>query len=518
MAEAQPKPVMGPVKGVVLDESFLFSVSDDNDQNSTHLQPAAEKMLLRLQYSNLHIGISYKEDLCSQKEALIQHVAVLYTLQLVKFDVSCPEHTLQATSSAWDVTSDTCVFVTSKLDEVICRNICSQGWTVVLQGLENTVSNMSGVTTIHKLQDLLITLSHLNKMALGDSIITVGYVMKWTREKDFLKRGAFPTIPTNNGLTFISIDLDLPLISQLQTVDVVLHKATDEISSIDEGQLFSISKGVTFSEGMQQLKRCMKHLHYFLIDPLENIIPLLDRDAIQNILQDLVEINTPGNCRIRAPHYLKVSNFDEPDLVEKLDQAQLSLPAIVKPQIACGVSNAHTMAVVFKMEEFVELPVPLPSVIQEYIDHGSIVYKFYVLGERVFHAVRKSTPNAASLLLSSGNKCSSAVIFDSLKSLPVDSTGNLTSDSDEVKLDLDIVTSAAMWMRGKLHLTIFGFDVVIQAGTRDHVIVDINYLPSFKEIPNETAIPAFWEAIQSSYKSYKSSSEQGSSSTPLHQI
>jgi hypothetical protein len=61
-------------------------------------------------------------------------VAVLYTLQLVKFDVSCLEHALQATSSAWDVTPDTCVFVTSKLDEVICRNICSKGWTVVLQG------------------------------------------------------------------------------------------------------------------------------------------------------------------------------------------------------------------------------------------------------------------------------------------------------------------------------------------------------------------------------------------------
>lgn len=499
---------MGPVKGVVLDESVIFSVGDDNDENSTHLLPAAEKMLFRLQHSNLHVGISYKEGLSSQKGALIQDVAVLYTLQLVKFDVSCPEHALQATSSAWDVTPDTCIFVTSILDAVICRNICCKGWTVVLQGLEHTVSDMSGVMTIHKLQDLLITLSRLNKMALGDSIITVGYVMKWTREKDFLKRGAFPTMPTSNGLTFISIDLDLPLMPQLQTVDVVLHKATDEISSVDEGQMSSISKGVIFSEGMQQLDRCMKHLHYHLIDPLENIIPLLDRDAIQNILQDLDEINNPRSCRIRAPHYLKVSKFDEPDLVEKLNQAQLSLPAIVKPQIACGVSNAHTMAVVFKMEEFAKLPVPLPSVIQEYIDHGSIVYKFYVLGERVFYAVRSSTPNAASLLLSSGNKGSSAVIFDSLKSLPVGSTSSLKSNSDEVKLDFDIVTSAAMWMKGKLHLTIFGFDVVIQAGTGDHVIVDVNYLPSFKEIPNETAIPAFWEAIQSSYKSYKYSSKQ----------
>ncbi|GLJ49587.1 hypothetical protein SUGI_1051880, partial [Cryptomeria japonica] len=44
----------------------------------------------------------------------------------------------------------------------------------------------------------------------------------------------------------------------------------------------------------------------------------------------------------------------------------------------------------------------------------------------------------------------------------------------------------------------------IQAGTGDHVIVDVNYLPSFKEIPDDSAIPAFWEAIKSSYESFKS--------------
>ena len=26
--------------------------------------------------------------------------------------------------------------------------------------------------------------------------------------------------------------------------------------------------------------------------------------------------------------------------------------------------------------------------------------------------------------------------------------------------------------------------------------MDVNYLPSFKEVPDETAIPAFWDAIK----------------------
>lgn len=43
----------------------------------------------------------------------------------------------------------------------------------------------------------------------------------------------------------------------------------------------------------------------------------------------------------------------------------------------------------------------------------------------------------------------------------------------------------------------------IQEGSGDHVIVDVNYLPSFKEIPDDVALPAFWDAIKSSYESRK---------------
>lgn len=39
----------------------------------------------------------------------------------------------------------------------------------------------------------------------------------------------------------------------------------------------------------------------------------------------------------------------------------------------------------------------------------------------------------------------------------------------------------------------------IEEGTRDHVIVDVNYLPSFKEVANDVAIPSFWDAIKMKY-------------------
>lgn len=201
-----------------------------------------------------------------------------------------------------------------------------------------------------------------------------------------------------------------------------------------------------------------------------------------------------------------VNGFNDPDLAQSLSEAKLSLPSIVKPQVACGVADAHSMAITFRVEDFKDLNVPLPAIVQEYVDHSSTIFKIYVLGEQVFYAVKKSIPNADVLTKSSERNELRPLLFDSLKSLPT-STGHSTG-ADSIKtnvnsFDLELVTDAANWLARKLDLTIFGFDVVIQEGTSDHVIVDVNYLPSFKEVPDDIAVPAFWNAIRHKFESRK---------------
>lgn len=46
------------------------------------------------------------------------------------------------------------------------------------------------------------------------------------------------------------------------------------------------------------------------------------------------------------------------------------------------------------------------------MDHGSLIFKFYVLGNNVFHAVKKSMPNASFLKSSSEKAGSKPIIFD----------------------------------------------------------------------------------------------------------
>ena len=50
--------------------------------------------------------------------------------------------------------------------------------------------------------------------------------------------------------------------------------------------------------------------------------------------------------------------------------------------------------------------------LQEYVDHSSTLYKFYVLGEKVFYAVKKSTPNADILMKLSESNGLKPLVFD----------------------------------------------------------------------------------------------------------
>ena len=76
------------------------------------------------------------------------------------------------------------------------------------------------------------------------------YKLSWS-----LQIGAFPLYPTQNGLIFMPLTFELPLSPQLQEVDIVLHKATDEILSIELKSRANFSNRIVYNSGMQDLQR-----------------------------------------------------------------------------------------------------------------------------------------------------------------------------------------------------------------------------------------------------------------------
>lgn len=493
------------MRGVVIEESLLVG---EDECGNYYLPPKSSTLLRRLKYSKLRVGICYHDGVLPEKAAFLAGTTASYSHDCISLHASNVRDSLNQLSIAWNCVGETCCYVTSQKDDDLFSGLDNIGWKTICICADPDVALNKDALFINKLEELLISICSFSKMAMDNAaVLTIGYVMKPSREEDFAKRGAYPMYPTENGLVFVPLDFDLSLASQMQQVDVILHKATDEITNIELSSSLDFSKRISFSRGIQELERYVQsHPDLYMIDQLSNIYPLVDRHQIQQILLELEEFDI--NCRktLRAPHFLQVDNFSNPKLREQLAEAKLELPVIVKPQVACGVSDAHNMALVFKFEDFEGLGIPLPAIVQEYVDHGSLLFKFYVLGRKVFHAVKKSMPNSSYLCSMAEKSGSGAVLFNSLKSLPVakedDSSGSGIK-ADKQILDVELVNGAARWLKQRLGLTIFGFDVVVQEGTGDHVIVDLNYLPSFKEVPDCDAIPAFWEAIKSSYEFMK---------------
>ncbi|KAF3645628.1 Inositol 1,3,4-trisphosphate 5/6-kinase 4 [Capsicum annuum] len=497
---------MCAVKGIVMNASVLLAVNDD-ENGIPSLAPAADYLLRKLRYSNIYIGISYGPDLSAPKVRLLQENARLYSYNCFVFRPSAIDNFVSAVSLEWGDNIGSYMHVISSYKDEEISQLISSGWLITVlrsPGKASAVEYNPGTDEnpskifINKLEELPLTICHLNKKAMGKEVETVGYLMKPSREEDFAKRGAFPLNPTPNGLIFVALNYELPISWQLQQLDGVLHKATDDIITVEMSSSSDFENKVTYTEGMQELQRCIGcHPECRVIDPFSNIYPVLDRLKIQQILGGLENLNSKSCSKIRGPHFLKVVDFREPKLEKKLADAKLSLPNIVKPQVACGVSDAHSMAIVFKADSYKDLNIPLPAIVQEYVDHSSTMFKFYVVGKKIFFAIKKSTPNADTLIKLAKEKELKPLLFDSLKSLPVDKDNQQQSQNkDNKQIDHELVTDAANWLRRVLDLTIFGFDVVIQESTGDHVIVDVNYLPSFKEVPDEVAIPTFWEAIK----------------------
>lgn len=42
---------------------------------------------------------------------------------------------------------------------------------------------------------------------------------------------------------------------------------------------------------------------------------------------------------------VQVDDFNQSGLTQMLSEAKLALPSIVKPQVACGVADAHSMVI-----------------------------------------------------------------------------------------------------------------------------------------------------------------------------
>ena len=81
---------------------------------------------------------------------------------------------------------------------------------------------------------------------------------------------------------------------------------------------------------------------------------------------------------------LQLTSIPAPDkLLGSLSAAGIPLPAIFKSAVACGVAEAHKMAIALRPEGLSEVDVPMPACVQPFVDHGAVLHKIYAAGRQV---------------------------------------------------------------------------------------------------------------------------------------
>lgn len=304
---------------------------------------------------------------------------------------------------------------------------------------------------------------------------------------------------------------------------MILHKLTEDILSCSlmqdndcrnsneqwQGEIESYD---TIDPSLRRVRAIRDYCHLrnpncCLVDDPKHVQTLMSRSEIANVLQKcLKDVKTSSGIPVKSPRFVVVPecsqgskdenlpqcNYQTQDLVQALrdenqgDGSRLSTPLIVKPLIAAGTKQSHYMLIALKESALTKLPPK--SIVQEFVNHDATLYKVYVLGDFVNVYKRHSLPNLPSDI---SEATVDLVEFDSQRPYPKLKDFGMdmedTSDSDGTHVPMvtkEEVKPIVEALKNAFGLELFGFDILMGSNSGNCFVVDVNYFPSYKEVPN----------------------------------
>ncbi|GKV26552.1 hypothetical protein SLEP1_g35835 [Rubroshorea leprosula] len=280
--------------------------------------------------------------------------------------------------------------------------------------------------------------------------LVVGYALTLKKKKSFLQP-KFERLARNKGILLVAIDLNRPLSDQ-GPFDIILHKLL----------------GKEWCEIIEDYKK--EHPEVTVLDPPDAIRHLHNR---QSMLQDVADLNF-SDChgKVGVPRQMVIANnpLSIPDEVTK---AGLRMPLVAKPLVVDGSTKSHELFLAYDQFSLSELEPPL--VLQEFVNHGGVLFKIYIVGDAIKVVRRFSLPNIS--------KCEPAKVAGVYRFPRVSSAAASADDAD---LDPDVaelpprplLEKLARELRCRLGLRLFNIDMIREYGTRDvFYVIDINYFP-----------------------------------------
>mgnify|MGYP000868588438 CR=1 FL=1 len=223
-----------------------------------------------------------------------------------------------------------------------------------------------------------------------------------------------------------------------------------------------------------------------LIDPLNSQMNLGNRLIMAD---KLTEICTNFE-KLFVPEYIYMT---------KLNYCpELKFPIICKPNIAFGSSIAHSMCIVNNFESLTTAKIYLPVFLQTFYEHGSIIFKVYVVKDNISVCIKNSISFCDSVVnnfeknddnqeeqkkLTDNSQNKEIIYFDTsdLKKVCLNiSKGEIDDLLELLKEEVDL-NSLSKIISKTFGVSLFGYDL-IKVGNM-YAIIDVNYFPGYNGSP-----------------------------------
>ncbi|XP_050364242.1 LOW QUALITY PROTEIN: inositol-tetrakisphosphate 1-kinase 3-like [Argentina anserina] len=286
--------------------------------------------------------------------------------------------------------------------------------------------------------------------------LVVGYALTSKKKTSFLQPKLIG-LARNKGISFIAIDPNRTLSDQ-GPFDIVLHKLP----------------GREWCDAIEDYSQ--KHPEVIVLDPPHAVQHLHNR---QSMLQDVADLNlSDSHGMVCVPKQLIITE-DPSSIPNEVAKAGLKLPLVVKPLLVDGSPKSHELFLAYDPSSLSELEPPL--VLQEFVNHGGVLFKIYIVGEAIKVVRRFSLPNISKREL---EKLSGVFRFPRV-SCAAASADDADLDPSIAELpERPLLERLARELRQRLGLRLFNVDMIREYGTKDvFYVIDINYFPGFGKVP-----------------------------------
>ena len=266
----------------------------------------------------------------------------------------------------------------------------------------------------------------------------------------------------SKDIEVIPIDLKMSVEDQ-GPFDLIIHKMTNVMSG----------HNMECNEELKNLYEfTKKNPKVVVIDKLESVAVTLDREETDQLLKS---IKWSINQKVSCPNSVLLSKSDIDSIKESTKN--LKFPILAKPKAASLMLNipneyCHMLRLATTPEDLVGFT--SPCILQEYINHGGIIYKLYAIGSELSCDIRPSTRDiqpGESLNLN----------FHSEKPQVQNGIWTQPRDFSDVKVPIDDFLQISADLRKAMNIDLLGFDILIDKDNH-YWIIDVNYFPSYRGV------------------------------------